>query len=234
MKLLERDSNLNQLEQALQEAMAGQGHVILVSGEAGIGKTSLVDQFTQAHRASARVLWGACDSLFTPRPLGPLHDVALQVDGELSALLRSDANQLAIFSACFVELQQSHSIVVFEDIHWADEATLDLIKFLGRRIQRTASLLILTYRDDELDPAHPLRLILGDLPRGFTNRIQLTPLSKASVLELARAANQTAQAEELFEATGGNPFFVTEVLASEGRARWRWRRCEAFRCSAGD
>lgn len=216
MKLLERDSYLNRLEQALQEAMAGQGHLILVSGEAGIGKTSLVDQFTQAHRDSARVLWGACDSLFTPRPLGPLHDIALQVGGELFALLRSDANQLAIFSACFVALQESPSIVVFEDIHWADEATLDLIKFLGRRIQRTASLLILTYRDDELDVAHPLRLILGDLPPGVTNRIRLTPLSKASVLELARAANQAGQAEELFEATHGNPFFVTEILASEG------------------
>jgi DNA-binding CsgD family transcriptional regulator/tetratricopeptide (TPR) repeat protein len=188
---------------------------VLVSGEAGIGKTSLVDHFTQAHRDSARVLWGACDSLFTPRPLGPLHDIAVQVDDELAALLRSDANQLAIFSACFVELQQSPSIVVFEDIHWADEATLDLIKFLGRRIQRTASLLILTYRDDELDVAHPLRLILGDLPHGATNRIHLRPLSKSSVLELARAVNQPARAEKLFEATNGNPFFVTEVLASE-------------------
>jgi len=159
MKLLERDSFLHQLELTLQEAMAGQGRVVLVSGEAGIGKTSLVDHFTQAHRDSIRVLWGACDSLFTPRPLGPLLDIALQLEGELPALLHSGANQLAIFSACLVEMQQSPSIVVFEDIHWADEATLDLIKFLGRRIQRTKSLLILNYRDDELSARHAVRLV---------------------------------------------------------------------------
>src|SRR5512133_2452395 len=116
MKLLDRDSFLDQLETALQGVMSDQGHVVLISGEAGIGKTSLVDHFTQAHRDSVRILWGACDSLFTPRPLGPLHDIAMQLDGELPALLQSDANQLAIFSACLVEMQQSPSIVVFEDI----------------------------------------------------------------------------------------------------------------------
>jgi len=215
MQLLERDSFLKELDEALKEAIAGRGQVALVSGEAGIGKTSLIEQFTRAHQGSVRVLWGACDSLFTPRPLGPLHDVASQVEGELPALLNSNANRQAIFSACLGELQHRPTIVVFEDVHWADEATLDLVKYLGRRIQRTASLMILTYRDDELDAAHPLRLILGDLPRGVTNRIQLMPLSKSSVLELARAANQGTQAEELFAATNGNPFFVTEVLASK-------------------
>jgi len=216
MKLLERDSFLHQLELTLQEAMAGQGRVVLVSGEAGIGKTSLVDHFTQAHRDSIRVLWGACDSLFTPRPLGPLLDIALQLEGELPALLHSGANQLAIFSACLVEMQQSPSIVVFEDIHWADEATLDLIKFLGRRIQLTKSLLILNYRDDELSARHPLRLVLGDLPRSATLRLALSPLSQASVLELARATKQDEQADDLYTTTGGNPFFVTEVLESGG------------------
>ncbi|HLO18421.1 MAG TPA: AAA family ATPase, partial [Anaerolineales bacterium] len=216
MKLLERDSFLHQLELTLQEAIAGQGRVVLVSGEAGIGKTSLVDYFTAAHRDSVRILWGACDSLFTPRPLGPLHDIALQLDGELPALLYSDANQLAIFSACLVELQQSPSIVVFEDIHWADEATLDLIKFLGRRIQLTQSLLILSYRDDELSAKHPLRLLLGDLPRSVTLRLALSPLSQASVLELARAMKSDEQVTDLYATTGGNPFFVTEVLESAG------------------
>jgi predicted ATPase/DNA-binding CsgD family transcriptional regulator len=216
MQLLERESSLQRLELTLQEAMAGQGHVVLVSGEAGIGKTSLVDHFTQAHRDSVRILWGACDSLFTPRPLGPLHDIAMQLDGEFPALLQSGANQLAIFSACLVELQRLPSIVVFEDIHWADEATLDLIKFLGRRIQLTKSLLILSYRDDELSPKHPLRLVLGDLPRSVTLRLALLPLSQDSVLELARIMKQDEQADDLYTTTGGNPFFVTEVLESEG------------------
>jgi DNA-binding CsgD family transcriptional regulator/tetratricopeptide (TPR) repeat protein len=216
MELLERDSLLHELDLLLKEAMAGHGRIALVSGEAGIGKTSLVEYFTQAHQDSVRVLWGACDSLFTPRPLGPLHDIAMQVEGDLPKLLNSHADRQAIFSACFVELQNHPSIVVFEDVHWADEATLDLVKFLGRRIQRTASLFILTYRDDELSADHPLRLVLGDLPRVATSRLQLLPLSESSVFALASSENQAEQASKLFDITSGNPFFVTEALASKG------------------
>ncbi|HLO30984.1 MAG TPA: AAA family ATPase [Anaerolineales bacterium] len=216
MKLLERESYLQQLGLTLQEAMAGHGRVVLVSGEAGIGKTSLIDHFTSAQADSVRILWGACDSLFTPRPLGPLHDIATQLKGELPALLHSEANQLSIFSACLVEMQRLPGILVFEDVHWADEATLDLIKFLGRRIQLTKSLLILSYRDDDLSASHPLRLVLGELPRSATLRLALSSLSQASVLELARATKQDEQADDLYATTGGNPFFVTEVLESEG------------------
>jgi ATP/maltotriose-dependent transcriptional regulator MalT len=213
MELLERDSFLHELDAALNESVKGLGRIVLVSGEAGIGKTSLVEHFTRAHSSSIRVLWGACDSLFTPRPLGPLFDIAVQLEGELPALLNSNADRQAIFSACLAELQNRPTILVFEDIHWADEATLDLIKFLGRRIQRTAALFILTYRDDELGAEHPLRLVLGDLP---SHRLRLFPLSKSSVFALASAENQAARAYELFEITNGNPFFVTEALASKG------------------
>jgi DNA-binding CsgD family transcriptional regulator/tetratricopeptide (TPR) repeat protein len=216
MQLLERDSFLHELDLMLKEALAGQGHVALVSGEAGIGKTSLVEHFTRAHQDAVRVLWGTCDSLFTPRPLGPLLDIAMQLEGELPALLNSNADRQAIFSTCFLELQNRSTIVVFEDIHWADESTLDLIKFLGRRIQRTPSLIILTYRDDELSVGHPLRLVLGDLPRSATHPLQLLPLSESSVFALARAEDQAERANELFDTTGGNPFFVTEALASKG------------------
>ena len=218
MMLLERASFLNQLDSALQQAVTGQGRLVLVSGEAGIGKTSLVDHFTRDHQESIRVLWGACDSLFTPRPLGPLHDIAMQLDGELPALLSSGADRQAVFSASLTEMQQNPSIVVFEDVHWADEATLDLIKYVGRRIQLTSSLLILTYRDDEVYATHPLRLVLGDLPRSITVRLALPPLSQASVLALARRTQQDAQIGDLYEVTGGNPFFVTEVLASENES----------------
>ena len=190
LELLERDAFMSELGVMLKEALAGQGRVALVYGEAGIGKTSLVEHFTSAHQDSVRVLWGGCESLFTPRPLGPLHDIAMQLEGQLPTLLHSDADRQAIFSACLVELQNRSTIVVFEDVHWADEATLDLVKFLGRRIQRTTSLFILTYRDDELGAGHPLRLALGDLPRAATNRLQLLPLSAASVFALASAEGQ--------------------------------------------
>jgi DNA-binding CsgD family transcriptional regulator/tetratricopeptide (TPR) repeat protein len=216
MQLLERDSFLHELDLMLKEALAGQGRVALVSGEAGIGKTSLVEHFTGAHEDSLSVLWGTCDSLFTPRPLGPLHDIAMQLEGELLTLLNSNSDRQVIFSACLAELQNRPTIVVFEDVHWADESTLDLIKFLGRRIQRTPSLILLTYRDDELSLGHPLRLVLGDLPRAVTNRLQLLPLSKPSVFALAHAANQAERANDLYTATGGNPFFVTEALAGKG------------------
>ena len=215
MDLLERASQLQALDSDLAQAKAGQGCVTLVYGEAGIGKTALVEYFTRAHQNSDRVLWGTCDSLFTPRPLGPVYDIAMELDGELPALLNSNADRPAIFSACLVELQKRPTIVVFEDVHWADEATLDLIKFLGRRIQRTTSLIILTYRDDELSAGHPLRLVLGDLPRAATKRLQLLPLTEPSVFALAKAADQPERAQKLFDATNGNPFFVTEALASK-------------------
>jgi ATP/maltotriose-dependent transcriptional regulator MalT len=214
INFLERDSFLQQLDAALQEATTGQGCVAFVSGEAGIGKTSLVDQFTRKHRETVRVLWGGCDSLFTPRPLGPLHDIALQLEGELPALLNSEVNRQAIFSASLREVQRCPSIIIFEDVHWADEATLDLIKYLGRRIQLTPSLLILTYRDDELNAEHPLRLVLGDLPRSLTLRLALYPLSPDSVSALAHAFQHEEPIDDLYAITGGNPFFVTEVLAS--------------------
>lgn len=217
MQLLERDSFLHELDAALKEVVAGQGRVALVSGEAGIGKTSLLEHFARTHENSVRILWGVCDALFTPRPLGPLYDVAMDLEGELPTLLHSNADRQAIFSACLAELQKRPTIVIFEDVHWADEATLDLIKFICRRIQRTATLFVLTYRDDELSSEHPLRLVLGDLPRTVTTQFKLLPLSQEAVFLLASAAGQAKQADELFEITGGNPFFVTEALASKGQ-----------------
>ncbi|MFL5805259.1 MAG: helix-turn-helix transcriptional regulator [Roseiflexaceae bacterium] len=215
MELLERDLALRQLDAALHDATAGHGRMVLVGGEAGIGKTALIDRFTAVHRASSRVLWGACDALFTPRPLGPLYDIAAQMPGDLLALLTAQANRAVLFSAFLDDLQQHPSIVVFEDVHWADEATLDVLTFLGRRMQRVASLLILTYRDDQIGLGHPLRLVLGDLATfAATRRIALPPLSERAVRQLVgdRALDPAA----LHRQTGGNPFFVTETIAACG------------------
>jgi DNA-binding CsgD family transcriptional regulator len=215
MALLERDACLDELGMALQNAVSGEGRVALVSGEAGIGKTSLVEWFARQRRASVRVLWGACDALFTPRPFGPLHDMAAQTQGQLSALLNSDVNRSAIFSAVLGELQGRPSIAVFEDVHWADEATLDLLRFLGRRIARTMALLVMTYRDDEVGSRHPLRTVLGDLATSpATRRIPLRPLTETAVRTLV--GERAIDAVALHRQTGGNPFFVTEVLANAG------------------
>lgn len=216
MELLERVTQLQVLNSALGQVKAreGQGCIALVYGEAGIGKTSLVEHFLDEHKARWRILQGACDSLFTPRPLGPLHDIALQVQGKLISLLDSESNRTAIFSACLNELQQQATILLIEDIHWADEATLDLLKYLGRRIRQTVSLMILTYRDDEIGADHPLRILLGDLASSHAlHRIPVSPLSKEAVHELAK--NKKVDSVELHRLTNGNPFFVTEALAVE-------------------
>ena len=211
--LLERESALHALAAALAEAAAGHGRVALVYGEAGIGKTSLVDHFTRAHQAGARMLWGACDSLHTPRPLGPVYDLAAQAGAGLRARLDAAAAPRDIFSAALEELGRRPPVVaVLEDLHWADAATLDLVKFLGRRIPRMPALLVLTYRDDEIGPRHPLRVVLGDLGTSTAvRRVPLSPLSIAAVGALA--AGERIDAAALHRRTGGNPFFVTEVLA---------------------
>ena len=215
MELLERESQRISLDVALDEVRHGNGRIVLVSGEAGIGKTSLVLSFLEKHRHKSKVYWGACDPLFTPRPLGPLYDIALRSLPDLTSMLDSGVNWFAIASALLEILQESPSpsIVVFEDVHWADEATLDLLKFLGRRIQQAHALLILTYRDDEVDHQHPLRSVLGDLPPGETRRLPLAPLSEAAVEALAREARRSATG--VYAATKGNPFFVIEVLKNE-------------------
>jgi len=212
MELLEREHDLADLKEWLRTAENG-GCIVLVGGEAGVGKTSLLQDFS--HQVSnLRVLWGACDSLFTPQPLAPLHDVARQTRGALLATLNSQANRDLIFAVTLDELARSPALVIFEDVHWADEATLDLVKFLGRRIERTHAMLVLTYRDDEVGPRHPLRFVIGDLPRAHTHRISLAPLSESAVAQLATQAQRSSKG--LYAITGGNPLFVSEVLAAGG------------------
>ncbi len=217
MELLEREPFIAELAGILKQVAGGSGRAALVFGEAGIGKTVLVDHFVSANRGTARVLWGGCEALFTPRPLGPLHDIAMQERSKLMTLLEGQAPRPSIFSAFLEDLQSSERpvLVIFEDVHWADEATLDLIKFIGRRVHRTRAMFILTYRDDEVTASHPLRRVLGDLPAANAARVWLPPLSEAAVATLAQQAGRPA--EGLHTVTGGNPFFVTEVLANAAR-----------------
>jgi DNA-binding CsgD family transcriptional regulator/tetratricopeptide (TPR) repeat protein len=211
MELLERGDNLADLSAWFSGVAERGGCIALVRGEAGVGKTVLLQEFSR-RRQTMRVLWGACDALFTPRPLGPLHDISRQPQGALLAAVNSNASREEIFSAVLDELEREKSLVVFEDMHWADEASLDLLKYLGRRIHRTHSMLAVTYRDDEVGPRHPLRSVIGDLPRAHTHRMLLLPLSEAAVTELATQAGRPSKG--LYRATGGNPLFVTEVLAA--------------------
>jgi predicted ATPase len=180
--LLERDNYLQSLTADLDQAAAGHGRAVFLGGEAGVGKTALVDRFTRSLPVPARVLWGACDPLFTPRALGPLRDMAAQRPASPFASLNFEQDRAALFAAVLAELSRAAALVVVEDLHWADEATLDLIKYLARRIARTRALLIATYRDDELASPHPLRTVLGDLATvPALRRVSLAPLSAAAV-----------------------------------------------------
>lgn len=216
MRLLERDPFLNELDDSLAAAVAGAGSVALICGEAGIGKTTLVDAFeARAGERGVRALRGSCDALHTPRPLGPLLDIARAAGGRLRAFAEGGTDRERLFSALLDELRlpASPTLIVFEDVHWADEATLDLLKLLGRRIGQTNALMVVTFRDDALPPEHPLRGMLAELPRKASRRLVLHRLSEAAVEELAREAGRPAAG--LYALTSGNPFFVTEVLAGE-------------------
>ncbi len=218
MELLERESELQMLAAAFDDAAAGRGRIALVSGEAGIGKTSFVDRFVAARSPATRILKGNCDALFTPSPLGPLYDIARQMGGRLLAQLEGETPRPALFSTMLDQLRggPQPTLLVIEDIHWADEATLDLIKFLGRRIAETGVLLILTYRDDEVAAQHLLRVLLGDLATSrATMRIELPRLTIEAVRILI--ADRPFDPNALHGETAGNPFFIAEVLSNTGR-----------------
>jgi predicted ATPase len=215
MPLLERESALETLGGWFAEARAGRGRLVLVGGEAGVGKTALVEEFALRHRQAARVLWGACDPLTTPRPLGPLADVAPALGGRLDQLLGDEAPREVLFPALLERLRDARvaTVLVIEDVHWADEATLDLLRFLARRLGPAATLVVVTYRDDEVGPLHPVQLLAGDLASSaLVRRLRLAPLSRQAVAVLA--GPHGLDPGVLYETTGGNPFFVTEVLAA--------------------
>jgi DNA-binding CsgD family transcriptional regulator len=209
MTLLERDPLLRNLRDRLGGVAGGGGHFVLVSGEAGIGKTSLLTALADA-RGTATLWWGACDALQTPHPLAPLHDVARAGITGFGEVLGADRG--TVFERVLDVLQRSEAPILFvvEDVHWADEATLDLLKFVGRRIDRAPCLLVASYRDDEVHATHPLRRLMGELPAARLTRIEVPRLSPDAVAVLARTALRAP--EGLYDITQGNPFFVTEVL----------------------
>lgn len=216
-ELAERERELATLASALAEATAGRGGMAVITGEAGAGKTALLRAFCAAPPSSAaRVLWGMCDALLTPQPLGPLHDIAAETSDALRELLRGEPVPYAVATALLDELRRTEpTIVVIEDLHWADEATLDVIRLVTRRIEAVSAVIAVSCRDEELDDRHPVRLMLGELGSAVSlRRVPLPPLSPAAVARLAEPYG--IDPEELHRATAGNAFFVTEVLAAGG------------------
>ncbi|MDT7575688.1 MAG: hypothetical protein QOH17_2021 [Pseudonocardiales bacterium] len=209
--LLERAEELDALTRAVREAGRSRGSVVLVSGEAGIGKTSLVRAFTERVAGRVRLLVGGCDDLVTARPLGPLRDAAAGSAGPLDTALGAGGD---VFAAVVDELSGPRvTAVVVEDLHWADDATLDVLGYLARRLAELPAVLVLTYRDDAA-PTHPVHRLLGSLVGGPVVRLPLRALSSAAVVGLAAGSGRDA--DRLLTLTGGNPFYVTEALAAAG------------------
>ncbi len=218
MELLERAAFLEDLQGLLRQAAGGQGSLVFVGGEAVVGKTVLIRRFRQEIQTTATVFVGACDALSTPRPLGLLLDMAPAMGGDLERLIRDAAPREHVFQALLAAAGKGAkpTVVTFEDVHWADEATLDVLRFLGRRLDARRMLLLATYRNDEVGPTHPLRVVIGDLATAASvRRMTLPPLSQEAVRALA--VDSTLDPVELHRQTGGNPFFVTEVLATAGQ-----------------
>jgi DNA-binding CsgD family transcriptional regulator/tetratricopeptide (TPR) repeat protein len=215
MRLLERERDLQELGHLLDQTRAGHGRLVLLSGEAGIGKTSLVREFSRVVDGRAEIHSGARDPLDTPRPLGPVLDMAPTLGRELEELVNAGDQRHRVLQAFLIALGHGRrpKLVVIEDVHWADEATLDLLRFIGRRIEQVQALVLITYRDDEVGQNHPLTVVLGDIATSpAVHRMRLPSLSEAAVRELATDSGVDPVA--LHRRTSGNPFYVTEVLAA--------------------
>jgi DNA-binding CsgD family transcriptional regulator len=219
--LLEREAALAELGAPARALRGGAGRVVLLRGEAGVGKTAVIARFSAGLDATVQVLRGWCDPLAAPRPLGPLLDALAGLGGAggaLGAAIES-GDTGALYRRLLTVLRDGQRWVwVIEDAHWADGATLDLLRFLARRIESLPLLLVVSYRDDELGETHPLAVALGDVAScAAVSRIRLEPLSPEAVAVLA--AGSGVNAEQLHRLTGGNPFFVTEILAARPDAR---------------
>ena len=186
---------------------------MLITGEAGSGKSSLTRALLDRIDDEMVVAVGGCDDLLAPRSLGPFRDMAETLPGLASAL--SAASQPdEVLPALLRFIAAAPTIVVVEDVHWADDATLDAIRYMSRRMSGVPAILLLTFRDEDVDAAHPLRRILGSLTSSSHRRIELGPLSVDAVRRLGGV--DAAEAAEIHRVTRGNPFFVTEVLDAAG------------------
>jgi tetratricopeptide (TPR) repeat protein len=214
--LLERLQFLQQLDEKLTRARAGLGQAVFISGEAGIGKSALLGAFFARVPSGSIIVRGFCEALSTPRALGPVLEILSRLGLKSPSETESGYSREVAFNEVLTRLRDAEreTVVVLEDLHWADEASLDFVRFLGRRIAQTRALLLTSHREDEAGSGHPLRQVLGDLSGRHVTRMRLPPLSPDAVNELARRKDRDGA--RLYTLTGGNAFLVTELLSSPG------------------
>lgn len=213
--LVEREAALASLRHALDETRTGRGRLVVVRGEAGIGKSALVHRFLAGVHAGIRVAIGSCDGFATPRPFAPLEDMVPSLGRELGAMLDRGTAHGPITRWVRERLAATGPwILVVEDVQWADEATLELLVYLARRLDGLRSLVLVTCRDDEaLGPA--VERALGRMASGAgVRQLPLPRLSRQGIARLA--AGSSFDLDELARLTAGNPLYVHEVLGSGG------------------
>lgn len=222
MALLERDAPLRNASDYLAAASRGNGRLVFIGGEAGVGKTVFVDQVVADAGSTVRLARGACDGSTTPAPLGPLREMLPALPGDVWPDGADRADRAGVFFRLAEALGRPGApyLLVIEDAHWADDATLDLVRHLARRVHRLRALVLVTYRSEETAGSHALRVLFGDVAGASgVRRIDLNPLTPDGVQALLEAAPRRDGAldvGELYRATGGNPFFITEVIAAGG------------------
>src|SRR5262245_24463309 len=210
--MIERGDFLASLQVLLGEALGGSGRLVFLGGEAGVGKTTLAAALASG-AAGEIVRRGCCDNVTTAEALGPFIDAL----PELAKVLDEEAgvSRLRLFQYVRGVLAGSPMLLLLEDLHWADEATLDLLRFVGRRLGGAQLMILATFRPEEVGRDHPLTTALGDLATlpGVV-RMQLPALTVAGVRQLLDRAGSALDADEVHKRTGGNPFYVSEVLAA--------------------
>lgn len=217
MLLLERQHELDLLDCAMAAARDGNGSIVFVVGEAGIGKTSLVSEFASESgvEGRARVLRTAFEDLSAPEAFSVLRELDI-IDHAWIDSARDGESRLALFSEVLAQLTRQPTLLIVEDLHWADDASMDLIRYLGRRIGDWPLMVLVTSRNEEAGARGRLQRALADIPAENRSRIDLGRLSAEAVSDWARRLGRDASG--LFDASGGNPLFVNELLASCGRS----------------
>jgi DNA-binding CsgD family transcriptional regulator/tetratricopeptide (TPR) repeat protein len=208
--LIERSAFLASLEGLLGEALDSSGRLVFLGGEAGVGKTTLAAALADAALTVRR---GSCDNVTTAEALGPILDALPEL---AAAIDRAEGvSRLRLFRRVRDELSASPMLLLLEDVHWADEATLDILRYLGRRLAGTRLMILATFRSEEVGREHPLTVVMGELA-GLPGvvRMQLPPFSVTGVRQLLHATGSALDAAAIFQLTGGNPFYVTEVIAA--------------------
>ncbi|HET7037232.1 MAG TPA: AAA family ATPase [Thermomicrobiaceae bacterium] len=223
------------LRQRLDQMLAGRGGVVLVGGEAGIGKTMLVEDLSvQAEEAGALALWGHAYDLSVTPPYGPwlelLHGYS-ERDGlpplppfvddlAATAALGSQERLFAAVRDFFQAVAARQPLLlILEDQHWGDEVSLELLRSLARQIAQCRLLVVVTYRSDELRRQHPLYARLPVLVRETqATRLEVRPLLDAAHHLLLRTRYQLSEADDsrlahyLVQHAEGNPLYAGELL----------------------